>query len=640
MRHYPYFFGIVSCIILTLCSIATVTYAAVIIDLVEPGLPSAADEYISITNNGDSTVDISKWSLQIRSDTATTFQKKNFLPGMRLDSHSTFIVANKDGRFALQSQMTYTSLSLSGDGGTAALVATTTYISGLDDPSVVSFFHFGGAIKTQSPAPSTPMPPQAIQSQPDYLQQIPSKKIWTFELSELSPRPDSGDEFIELYNFSPDAEDVSGLLLRDASGNMYALGARGESTLLGAYERRIWKRGATRIALNDTDGELVQLIDQTGKIIDSVMYSGDVPQNTAYAKLHSVWLWTLSPTPSQPNRFTQIPSPPIARANIPAGPFKILQQFTVSATDTTDPDNDIVTWHWSFGDTESAIGATSTHSFVQAGQYEITFTATDARGATSTVSRIVQVTPLDSAAPTTTSSLAISSTLSAASSELSKPPPTKKYKIPLQSKAHIYTGVISVPLGILPAHQIAVNERTVEIDTKNENSAELKRGTVVEFYATEQIKQDKPILVLEKNSHIKFLGTSAALEPVVLIGQIANLESWGFGLVTSSTDYSVMVRSKLISGKRASIGDSVQITGVVLRDSPDSLTIVPLHSQDVRAAPTSRTATQNSVSNNYTLLICTAIIFVLLHVFLTYYSKHHDSWNWKKLWVKLRIKKI
>ncbi len=649
MRKQPYYFVIGASVLFLACTITHIAHAAIIIDAVEPGSPGVDDEYVSIKNTGDTSVDISKWSIQMRSDTAATIQKKNFLPGMRIEPHANFIVANKDGRFALQAQMLYSSLSLSGDGGTVALAATTTYITNFDDPVVAAVAHFGGRTATSSTtsvasntttAQTTVATSTAVQSKPDiFSPSLLIQKTWPIFINELLPRPTKGDEFIELYNASSAPSDVSGLWLRDASGATYALGSRHENTLLAPYEFRIWPRAQTAIALNNTDGEIVQLIDGANHVLDEVMYVGDAPPDAAYEKNGSVWLWTTIPTPSAPNFYAALPAPPVARAQIPAGPLSVEQQFSVSAEDTTDPNNDISLITWNFGDGFEVSTTTSTHAFSARGIYTVQLFVQDSLGATSSIERAIRVLEPSTTTPQTTSTTSsvqifnqpekihTASTLIADAKKIRTP--TKK---PI-AQLHEYSGVVSVGFGFLNMHELVVNDRTVQIDPHQKNIAELTRGTAISFTATEQIKHDRPILVIEKTNHLRILGETTPAPLIKISGVVINADTAGFDLNTTTTTYHVVTKTKLVNEKRVAPGDFFEIEGVIVLDSPEFPIIIPLRVQDVTLL--NNVTKTDSQKNNYALLGITAVIFVLLHLFLTHYSVHSHG-----LQIRARITQI
>jgi PKD repeat protein len=65
--------------------------------------------------------------------------------------------------------------------------------------------------------------------------------------------------------------------------------------------------------------------------------------------------------------------------------------FTVDATDSDDPDGQIRTYHWDFGDNKTATGRIAEHKFGANGTFQITLTITDNDGATSLTRKQVEV---------------------------------------------------------------------------------------------------------------------------------------------------------------------------------------------------------------------------------------------------------
>lgn len=73
--------------------------------------------------------------------------------------------------------------------------------------------------------------------------------------------------------------------------------------------------------------------------------------------------------------------------------------ITFDGTGSTDPDNNIATYTWAFGDGTTGSGATAQHSYVSGGTYTVTLTVTDADDAASTATATVTVADV---APTAT----------------------------------------------------------------------------------------------------------------------------------------------------------------------------------------------------------------------------------------------
>lgn len=64
--------------------------------------------------------------------------------------------------------------------------------------------------------------------------------------------------------------------------------------------------------------------------------------------------------------------------------------FTAEATDP-DPNGTVESFEWEFGDGDTASGRTTTHTYEEAGSYEVTVTVTDNRGATDDAQKTVEV---------------------------------------------------------------------------------------------------------------------------------------------------------------------------------------------------------------------------------------------------------
>ncbi len=62
------------------------------------------------------------------------------------------------------------------------------------------------------------------------------------------------------------------------------------------------------------------------------------------------------------------------------------------ATESQDPDGTVASYEWAFADGGSSVGATTTHTFTDAGMYSVTLTVTDDRGAKAETVRNIIVT--------------------------------------------------------------------------------------------------------------------------------------------------------------------------------------------------------------------------------------------------------
>ena len=66
-------------------------------------------------------------------------------------------------------------------------------------------------------------------------------------------------------------------------------------------------------------------------------------------------------------------------------------EVTFDASASADPDGEIVSWEWDFGDGNTGSGEIVAHSYSTVGDYNVTLTVTDDDGATNSVSEIVSV---------------------------------------------------------------------------------------------------------------------------------------------------------------------------------------------------------------------------------------------------------
>jgi chitodextrinase len=77
-------------------------------------------------------------------------------------------------------------------------------------------------------------------------------------------------------------------------------------------------------------------------------------------------------------------TPPTAQISLNSTTVKIGEGASFSAEGSTDPDNNIVSYDWDFGDGKTASGITATHSYSQGGHYTAKLTVRDSDGLSDT----------------------------------------------------------------------------------------------------------------------------------------------------------------------------------------------------------------------------------------------------------------
>ena len=85
-------------------------------------------------------------------------------------------------------------------------------------------------------------------------------------------------------------------------------------------------------------------------------------------------------------------SPPVASfvmsTNTGIAPLTVV----FDASGSSDPDGDVASYQWDFGDGSSGVGVTTQHTFSEARTYRITLTVTDSQGKTAFATRELKVT--------------------------------------------------------------------------------------------------------------------------------------------------------------------------------------------------------------------------------------------------------
>jgi PKD repeat protein len=89
---------------------------------------------------------------------------------------------------------------------------------------------------------------------------------------------------------------------------------------------------------------------------------------------------------------------PTAQIATPVSCIDLTCDFDGSGS--TDPDGNIVSYAWDFGDGATATGVTASHTYALAGTYSVTLTVTDGAGASAATTQVVTVTAPANQAPT------------------------------------------------------------------------------------------------------------------------------------------------------------------------------------------------------------------------------------------------
>ncbi|MBI5134798.1 lamin tail domain-containing protein [Candidatus Uhrbacteria bacterium] len=138
----------------------------VVISQLQVAGTTANDEWIELYNPTVSPVDLSTFSLQYKSATGSTFQKKNFPSGATIAAHGYYLAAHNDSGVAGTADMVHSSFSMAGAGGNIFLVNTTTLLPNPTDASIVDRIGYGTGDAPEGSAAAAPASGQSLQRLP------------------------------------------------------------------------------------------------------------------------------------------------------------------------------------------------------------------------------------------------------------------------------------------------------------------------------------------------------------------------------------------------------------------------------------------------------------------------------------------
>jgi DNA/RNA endonuclease YhcR with UshA esterase domain len=201
-------------------------------------------------------------------------------------------------------------------------------------------------------------------------------------INELYPNPPGSDEeeFIELKHTGKTQMRLQGFGLRDESLRLFSL----PDVVIYPNNIILFTKKVTGISLNNTT-DTVELIDPKGKVIDRVSHD-HVPEGETYSRTQTnTWLWTSSITPEKENILvTKNRAPAIVIEAEEKGRKEIPHTF--DASDTSDPEHDVLTFTWHFPEATTQTGQTVQHVFTKTGTTTVTLVVNDSAGNTTTSS--------------------------------------------------------------------------------------------------------------------------------------------------------------------------------------------------------------------------------------------------------------
>ncbi|MEK7103131.1 MAG: lamin tail domain-containing protein, partial [Patescibacteria group bacterium] len=201
-------------------------------------------------------------------------------------------------------------------------------------------------------------------------------------ISELLPDPigtATKNEFIELYNKGDKDINLAGWEIVNAAGRKYIVDTKKlKDTTIKTKGYFVFERPITGLALKNTGGDSITLYQPDGEKPNATFsYKEKTTQGHAYAFFPDQGSsWTTTPTPGAVNIKTLANEPPDPDMEMPTS-GAILEELIFDASDTTDPEQDTLTYAWDFGDGQKGEGVQLSHHYTSAGRYKVSLTVKD-----------------------------------------------------------------------------------------------------------------------------------------------------------------------------------------------------------------------------------------------------------------------
>lgn len=198
-------------------------------------------------------------------------------------------------------------------------------------------------------------------------------------INEILPNPagsDSKTEWIELKNITDQEIDIAGWKIGDSAKKKYTISKDDINTIVKPKRFLVLERSITGIALNNSGEEKVKLYFPNDELANEIIYSGSVKEETSYALYDNEWSWTTTPTKETENSITQINNSPIAIIDCPKT-ANINEEILFDASDSSDPDNDSLTYEWEIENETKSTDVSFNYIFEIEGKFIITLTIND-----------------------------------------------------------------------------------------------------------------------------------------------------------------------------------------------------------------------------------------------------------------------
>lgn len=315
---------------------------------------SANQEFVEIYNVSGVWADLTGWYLEYKSATGTTWTTKATLSG-GLEAHSYRLIATANyldpgsilmtpglagtgGHLRLVTEVDNNHIVAdmigwgtadSAEGGSSAMVplAGNSTQRCTTDAIMLDTGVNGQDFREASPTPGHELSCSLTSDEP-----VGSSSCEGIIITELVPNPsgpDTGNEYIELYNPTPAPITLGGCVLHVTTTNTFTLPQ--ESLLPESY--RVYTGAETGLTLPNTSGGTIYLLSAGNTELSSSTYPSNLADDVSWAWFDTSWELTYLPTPGAANNFQPIkPCPEGQERNEGTGRCRI-----VTTTEVTPP---------------------------------------------------------------------------------------------------------------------------------------------------------------------------------------------------------------------------------------------------------------------------------------------------------------
>lgn len=275
-------------------------YGGVIISEIYPNPIDGGKEFVELYNTTDKDIDLNNWKLDDIPNGGSTIQTlsgsipaRGFLllesgAGLKIilnNDQDSVILYDPDGK--IQSQVDYTMRTV--QKGYSYMYVDNIWIwNAIPSPKAINVAPVLPPVEISPIEPSPVIP---------IIPQLPRYNIGSVIISEIYPYPSIGEEFIELYNNTEQAIDITGWKIADLAKSFTLSG------IIPAKGYKTYNQTETKIALNNTK-ETVTLTDNYNQIQSTTSYT-KAYKGLSYIPILQGWGWTQTITPNTPNIFTE-----------------------------------------------------------------------------------------------------------------------------------------------------------------------------------------------------------------------------------------------------------------------------------------------------------------------------------------------